>query len=184
MQRNSPEAALHTQFARIRFWICATVDPTGNMSSMCHWSSRDNHGCAQWQWEQLDECYWWACPLSYRDTSLKCTKEMYLNWESFFEWTEPGQPFSLHDDVDNHAASRRPVWSWQHAAVHVWMSAAMHTVRSWVIAVSSGLYVIMHCPRLHTVRMKSPLSPFGLQCLSVATLLAWGCLENFVNKTG
>ena len=26
------------------------------------------------------------------------------------------------------------------------------------------------------------LTPFGLQCLSVATVLAWGCLEKFVNK--
>ena len=27
-------------------------------------------------------------------------------------------------------------------------------------------------------------TPFGLQCLSVATVLAWGCLEKFVHKQG
>ena len=64
MQCHLPAAALRAGFAHIRILIYATVNPADNVSSTCHWICRKDHGCAQWWWEQLDECCWWTCPLS------------------------------------------------------------------------------------------------------------------------
>ena len=75
MQHSLPAAALSTQFVYSHVLICATLDPAGTASSMCHCICRNNHGYAQWWWERLNECYRWTCPPSYRETPLKGTKE-------------------------------------------------------------------------------------------------------------
>ena len=51
--------------------------------------------------------------------------------------------------ADSNAANRRPVWSWQHAAAHVWTSAAACTVHSYLIAVAGWFDIIVRCPQLH-----------------------------------
>ena len=109
----------------------------------------NDHGCALWWWEQLDESCWRTCPLSYLKTPLKCMKKtcVYM-WAEKVSWMEPGQPFFPRDDVGNHAASQRPVRNWQCAAAHVRISAAVRTVRSCLIAVFSWLYVSVYITQL------------------------------------